>query len=109
MAAGRRETFARLGRARDRALQRLARLVYRDPVSPRGRLPLWLAYGARMAEPELLTQVVRANLDAHGAPVFAEEAAAAMARLESPRARRALFVSAWGALREQDVGAAATG
>lgn len=106
MAAGRKDALARLGRARDRALQRLARVVYRDRVSSRGRLALWLAYCARMAEPELLSEVVRANLDEHGPAALGEAAAAAMARLEAARARRALFTTAWGALREREVGAA---
>ncbi|HEY8145163.1 MAG TPA: hypothetical protein VIG06_20925, partial [Kofleriaceae bacterium] len=66
-----RAAFARVARsgkdARERALQAVARVVYRDPVGTAGRLPMWLAYAARMAEPELLTEVVRANLAEHGA------------------------------------------
>ncbi len=102
----RKDPIARLGRARDRALQRLARVVYRDPVGSRGRLALWLAYGARMAEAEHLTEIVRANLEEHGAAALGEAAAAAMGKLDGARARRALFTTVWGALRERDVAAA---
>jgi glycosyltransferase involved in cell wall biosynthesis len=105
MMAGK-DALTRLGRARDRALQRLARVVYRDPVASRGRLALWLAYGARMAEPEHLTAIVRANLEEHGPAILGEAAAAAMGKLDGARARRALFTTAWGALRERDVAAA---
>ena len=92
--------------ARERALRAVARLVYRDRVGPAGRLALWLSYAARLAEPELLTEVVRANLAAHGAARMAEAATGAMRRLGGARARRALFTTVWGALRESDVAAA---
>ncbi len=105
-----RAAFARVARsgkgARERALQAVARVVYRDPVGAAGRLPMWLAYAARMAEPALLTEVVRANLAEHGAAPLAAAARTAMGQLGGARARRALFTTVWGALREADVAAA---
>jgi glycosyltransferase involved in cell wall biosynthesis len=92
--------------ARERGLRAVARVVYRDPVGSPARLSLWLTYAARMAEPELLTEVVRANVAAHGAARVAEAATGAMARLGGARARRSLFTTVWGALRETDVTAA---
>ena len=103
-----RARLTRSGRdARDRLLHSIARLVYRDPVSPPGRLASWLAYAVRMAEPALVERVVRANLEAHGAGALAGAVRAAIDRVPGVRARRLLLTAAWGALRESDADDAA--